>query len=77
VASRVLNVSSASSVFARCWVHGTNKTSALLRAVRKRAYSTRSGSEGLDGGGGGFRASSSSGLPLYREYTCRAFPDHL
>ncbi|KAJ7083680.1 phosphatidylserine decarboxylase 1 [Mycena belliarum] len=45
-ATRVLNASfpTASSAFARCWVHSQNKTSALLRTVRSRgfhrAYST-------------------------------------
>ncbi|KAJ7250574.1 phosphatidylserine decarboxylase 1 [Mycena rebaudengoi] len=47
-ASRVLNYSSASatSVFTRCWVHSTNKTSALLRTVKNQGlrrvhYSTK------------------------------------
>ena len=66
-ASRVVSAScgSATSVFARCWVHSTNKTSALLRKVKssglKRAYSTRSNFEGANGAQGG------STLPLYRE----------
>ena len=64
-ASRVINAScgSASSVFARCWVHSTNKTSALLKTVKnqgfRRAYSTKSSVEGASNG--------SSELPLYRE----------
>ncbi|KAJ6551581.1 phosphatidylserine decarboxylase-domain-containing protein [Mycena capillaripes] len=47
-ASRVLNASfpTASSAFARCWVHSTNTTSALFRTVRnqglRRVYSTKS-----------------------------------
>ncbi|KAF7303714.1 Phosphatidylserine decarboxylase proenzyme 1, mitochondrial [Mycena indigotica] len=46
-ASRVLNASfpTASSAFAKCWVHSTNKTSALFKSVRSkgfhRVYSTR------------------------------------
>jgi phosphatidylserine decarboxylase len=66
VASRVLNASSASasSAFAKCWVHSTNKTSALFRTVRSRAYSTKSGSEGSNGSHG---TGSPFGLPLYRE----------
>lgn len=56
-ASRVINASSAqaSSVFARCWVHSTNKTSALFRSVRgvslRRAYATNR-TVGTGGGGG-------------------------
>ncbi|TFK38774.1 phosphatidylserine decarboxylase 1 [Crucibulum laeve] len=71
-ASRVINAScgSATSVFARCWVHSTNKTSALLRTVKntglKRAYSTKAGGEGSNGGPGGFQTTSSLGVPLYR-----------
>ena len=45
-ASRVINASaSATSAFARCWVHSTNRTTALIRSVRnegfRRAYSGR------------------------------------
>jgi phosphatidylserine decarboxylase len=53
-ASRVLNAScgSATAVVARCWVHSTNKTSAILRSVKthglRRAYSTKA--EGTSGG---------------------------
>lgn len=71
-ASRVLNASSASasSVFAKCWVHSTSRTSALLgtvrRTVRSRAYSTKSGGEGSNGDNGGFQTGSSFGLPFYR-----------
>jgi hypothetical protein len=54
-------------VFARCWVHSTNKTSALLRKVKasglKRAYSTKQAAEG----GNGLPGGSATGLPLYRE----------
>ncbi|PPQ65607.1 hypothetical protein CVT24_011816 [Panaeolus cyanescens] len=66
-ASRVINAScgSASSVFARCWVHSTNKTSALIRTVKnngfRRAYSTKSGAEGAGGTGAGLGA----GVPFY------------
>ncbi|KAF4623951.1 hypothetical protein D9613_001390 [Agrocybe pediades] len=69
-ASRVINAScgSASSVFARCWVHSTNKTSALFKTVKnqgfKRVYSTKSGAEGAGNNAGGL---SGSGLPLYRK----------
>ncbi|PPR03831.1 hypothetical protein CVT26_000829 [Gymnopilus dilepis] len=68
VASRVINAScgSATSVFARCWVHSTNKTSALFRTVKnqglKRVYSTKSGAEGPGNNTGGLNG----GLPLYR-----------
>ncbi|KAJ2912002.1 hypothetical protein MD484_g8412, partial [Candolleomyces efflorescens] len=68
-ASRVINAScgSASSVFARCWVHSTNKTSALLKKVKasglKRAYSTKQAAEG----GNGLPGGSATGLPLYRK----------
>ncbi|KAJ7182609.1 phosphatidylserine decarboxylase 1 [Mycena crocata] len=65
-ATRVINASSAtaSSAFARCWVHSTNKTSALLRSVKnqglRRVYSTKSSdpNSGLEVG---------AGLPLYRK----------
>ncbi|KJA20861.1 hypothetical protein HYPSUDRAFT_88432 [Hypholoma sublateritium FD-334 SS-4] len=74
--SRVINAScgSASSTFARCWVHSTNKTSALLRTVKtqglKRAYSTstKGGAEGAGGAAGntpgGFP--EGAGVPFYR-----------
>ncbi|KAJ3571871.1 hypothetical protein NP233_g3477 [Leucocoprinus birnbaumii] len=73
-ASRVLNASSAhaSSAFARCWVHGTNKTSALLRTVRgsgfRRAYSTtKHGAENASSGAAGGGLPSGAGVPLYRK----------
>jgi phosphatidylserine decarboxylase len=67
VASKVLNASSASaSAFAKCWVHSTNKTSALFKTVRSRAYSTKSGGEGSNGSNGGFQPGNSFGLPFYR-----------
>ncbi|KAL0067102.1 phosphatidylserine decarboxylase 1 [Marasmius tenuissimus] len=69
-ASKVLNVSSstASSAFAKCWVHGTNKTTAILRSVKnqglRRVYSTQSGGgEGPNPGNG----LGNKGLPLYRK----------
>lgn len=68
-ASRVVSAScgSASSVFARCWVHSTNKTSALLRTVKsqgfRRAYSAKSGADGPTSSAG---AGSQVALPLYR-----------
>ena len=67
-ATRVINAScgSATSVFARCWVHSTNKTGALLRKVKnsglKRAYSTKGSSEGNNLGTG-----ASGAEPLYRK----------
>ncbi|KAF8060782.1 phosphatidylserine decarboxylase 1 [Lyophyllum atratum] len=66
-ATRVINASSASasSVFAKCWVHSTNKTSALIRTVRSRAYSTRSGNEGSSGGG--LNTKGAAALPFYRK----------
>ncbi|KAF9042242.1 phosphatidylserine decarboxylase-domain-containing protein [Panaeolus papilionaceus] len=69
-ASRVINAScgSASSVVARCWVHGTNRTSALIRTVKntgfRRAYSTKSGAEGAGGPNAGL---SGAGVPFYRK----------
>ncbi|KIK55185.1 hypothetical protein GYMLUDRAFT_48164 [Collybiopsis luxurians FD-317 M1] len=70
VASRVLNVSSAtaSSAFAKGWVRGINKTSSILRTVKngglRRAYSTNSSGEGS---GSGFDPSSmGKGLPFHR-----------
>ncbi|PPQ82220.1 hypothetical protein CVT25_008075 [Psilocybe cyanescens] len=73
-ASRVINAScgSASSVFARCWVHSTNRTSALFKTVKsqglRRAYSTKggTGAEGA-GVGGAPNGIPGSGLPLYRK----------
>ncbi|KAG6873270.1 hypothetical protein C0995_001044 [Termitomyces sp. Mi166 len=68
-ASRVLNASSASasSVFAKCWVHSTNKTSALIRTVRSRAYySTRPSSEGSSASG--LNTKTAASIPFYR--TC-------
>ncbi|KAJ6567599.1 phosphatidylserine decarboxylase 1 [Mycena vulgaris] len=71
-ATRVLNASSAtaSSAFARCWVHSTNKTSALLRTVRtqggaglRRVYSTKSS----DPNGDVEVGTLAKGLPLYRK----------
>ncbi|GLB36788.1 putative catalyzes the formation of phosphatidylethanolamine (PtdEtn) from phosphatidylserine (PtdSer) [Lyophyllum shimeji] len=66
-ASRVINASSASasSVFAKCWVHSTNKTSALIRTVRNRAYSTRASNEGPSGGG--LNGKGTVALPFYRK----------
>ncbi|KAH6903446.1 phosphatidylserine decarboxylase 1 [Coprinopsis sp. MPI-PUGE-AT-0042] len=67
-ATRVINAScgSATSVFARCWVHSTNKTGALLRKVKnsglKRAYSTKGTSDNNNLGAGG-----TGGQPLYRK----------
>ncbi|EAU93641.1 phosphatidylserine decarboxylase 1 [Coprinopsis cinerea okayama7 len=67
-ASRVINAScgSATSVVARCWVHSTNKTTALLRKVKnsglKRAYSTKSTGDGTNLGAG-----ATGNLPLYRK----------
>ncbi|KAG6828988.1 hypothetical protein H0H92_006060 [Tricholoma furcatifolium] len=66
-ASRVLNASSASasSVFAKCWVHSTNKTSALIKTVRSRAYSSRATGEGV--GGSGLGTKSEASIPFYRK----------
>ncbi|KAF9261424.1 phosphatidylserine decarboxylase 1 [Marasmius fiardii PR-910] len=67
-ASKVLNVSSstASSAFAKCWVHGTNKTSAIFRTVKnqglRRVYSTSSGNSSEGGPSGG-----SGRVPFYRK----------
>ncbi|KAG7092933.1 hypothetical protein E1B28_009238 [Marasmius oreades] len=69
-ASKVLNVSSttASSAFAKCWVHGTNKTSAIFRSVKnqglRRVYSTGSGN-----GSEGKNLNSGSGrsIPFYHK----------
>lgn len=64
-ASRVINAScgTASSAFARCWIHSANKTSALLRSVKnqgfRRAYSSKSGTEGT--------GSSAEGPTFYRK----------
>lgn len=72
-ASRVINASSAtaSSAFARCWVHSTNRTSALLRTVRNqgfhRVYSTSS--KGSDPNGDLEVGALAKGLPFYR--ACR------
>jgi len=69
--SRVINAScgSASTTFARCWVHSTNKTSALFKTVKnqgfRRAYSTKSGADGQGTGNGGLQAGL--GLPFYRK----------
>ncbi|KAF5312212.1 hypothetical protein D9619_003687 [Psilocybe cf. subviscida] len=68
--SRVINAScgSATSTFARCWVHSTNRTSALLKTVKsqglRRAYSTKSGADATGNGGA---QGSGLGLPLYRK----------
>ncbi|KAJ7139016.1 phosphatidylserine decarboxylase 1 [Mycena epipterygia] len=70
-ASRVINTSSAtaSSAFARCWVHSTNRTSALLRTVRNqgfhRVYSTSS--KGSDPNGDLEVGALTKGLPFYRK----------
>ncbi|KAF9440174.1 phosphatidylserine decarboxylase [Macrolepiota fuliginosa MF-IS2] len=73
-ASRVLNASSASasSAFSRCWVHSTNKTSALIRTVKsqgfRRAYSTTKGSaESASSGAAGGGLPPGAGTPLYRK----------
>jgi phosphatidylserine decarboxylase len=74
--SRVINAScgSASSTFARCWVHSTNKTSALFRTVKnqgfRRAYSTKNGADGQGTGAGGLQAGL--GLPFYRTTIIRS-----
>ncbi|KAJ7026160.1 phosphatidylserine decarboxylase 1 [Mycena alexandri] len=64
-ASRVINASfpTASSAFARCWVHGQNKTSALLRSVKNQGlqrvyYSTSTK---------GPENNTNNELPLYRK----------
>lgn len=66
-ASRVLNASSAS--FSRCWVHSTNRTSALIRTVKnqglRRAYSTTT-KGGPESAGSGGPSPSGATLPLYR-----------
>lgn len=65
-ASRVLNAScgSATAVVARCWVRSTNRTSAILRSVKKhgfsRAYSSKAGAESTSNSGPGVE------LPFYR-----------
>ena len=76
--SRVINAScgSASTTFARCWVHSTNKTSALFKTVKnqgfRRAYSTKSGADGPGAGSGGLQGAG-LGLPFYRT-TFTTFP---
>ncbi|KAF8907729.1 phosphatidylserine decarboxylase 1 [Gymnopilus junonius] len=61
-ASRVLNASysTSSSVFARCWVHSSNRTSEILKSVKnggfKRMYSSQNGADGT----------GNAGLPLYK-----------
>jgi phosphatidylserine decarboxylase len=70
--SRVINAScgSASTTFARCWVHSTNKTSALIKTVKtqglRRAYSssTKGGAEGAAGNSTG--GIPGGGIPFYR-----------
>ncbi|KAJ7176516.1 phosphatidylserine decarboxylase 1 [Mycena filopes] len=64
-ASRVINASfpTASSAFARCWVHGQNKTSALLRSVKNQGlqrvyYSTSTKTP---------ENNPNNDLPLYRK----------
>ncbi|KAF9490124.1 phosphatidylserine decarboxylase [Pleurotus eryngii] len=79
-ATKVLSASTATaSTLARCWVHGTNKTSALISTVRgdgfrkqiRRAYSSTRGSAGGDPGsinGPGVDTSTmAKGMPLYRK----------
>ncbi|KAL0950544.1 hypothetical protein HGRIS_007351 [Hohenbuehelia grisea] len=79
-ATRVLSASTATaSSLARCWVHGTNKTSAILSSVRgdgfrkqiRRAYSTSRGSHDPSSSMNGPSAEASTvmtkGLPLYRK----------
>ncbi|KAJ7740913.1 phosphatidylserine decarboxylase 1 [Mycena maculata] len=64
-ATRVLNASfpTASSAFARYWVHGQNKTSALLRTVRNRGFHRVYSTKGSDPNPG----SNVEDLPLYRK----------
>lgn len=81
-ATKVLSASTATaSTLARCWVHGTNKTSALISTVRgdgfrkqiRRAYSSTRGTAGGDPGsmnGPGVDTSTmAKGVPLYRTST--------
>ncbi|KAF9481245.1 phosphatidylserine decarboxylase 1 [Pholiota conissans] len=71
--SRVINAScgSASTTFARCWVHSTNKTSALFKTVKnqglRRAYSTSTKSGAAEGAAGNSTGGiPGAGLPFYR-----------
>jgi len=68
-ASRVLNASSvsASSVVARCWVNSTQRTYALIRTVRSRAYSSKAGggAAGSSRPGPEVQTTAGTGLPLY------------
>ncbi|KAJ8515296.1 hypothetical protein ONZ45_g7272 [Pleurotus djamor] len=77
-ATRVLSASSATaSTLARCWVHGTNKTSALISTVRgdgfrkqiRRAYSSTGGTGGdpSNMNGGMETSTMAKGLPLYKK----------
>ncbi|KAF8621838.1 hypothetical protein AX15_007461 [Amanita polypyramis BW_CC] len=71
--------SRASLAFARCWSHGTNKTSALIKSVRshghgfrrgikKAAYYSTRGPDGQAGAGSGAGGPDfGPGLPLYRK----------
>ena len=75
-ASKVINAScgTATSVFARCWIHSANRTSALFRSVKdqgfRRAYSKNTEGAGSTGGEPAF------GLPFYRIYIL-LFPDRV
>jgi len=77
-ASRVPNASPVHtpSAFRRCWIHGANKTSELLRSVRgsrfrlgiRRAYSTtRNGTQSASSGDT-TSFPPGTGIPLYRMY---------
>lgn len=68
-ATRVLNSSfpTASSAFARCWVHGQNKTSALFRTVRNQGFHRVYSTKGFDPNTGS--NVDVDALPLYR--ACR------
>ena len=65
-ASRVVTASaSATSIVARCWVHSTNRTSALIRSVRngglRRAYATKATNSAGD--------DPNQGIPFYSTFT--------
>ncbi|KAJ7621096.1 phosphatidylserine decarboxylase 1 [Roridomyces roridus] len=63
VATRVLNASfpTASSAFTRCWVHGQNKTTAILRSVRNQGFHRVYSTKGPD------RDPDAEAVPLYRK----------
>lgn len=90
-ASRVINASSASAsnVFARCWVHSTNKTSALIRSVTsrgkgvvlRRVYSTTNksvgaaaASAGANGGTDAAAAATASGSGIPASALVKGLP---